>query len=108
MHLVTQADSSAGFTVCQNIVKICIQLFNGIPVSYTHLLSYLLFGIGCFFLISTVTSNLIMKQVVVEKASAFYQEVIYMSDQYVGNYFEQQNDLSLIHIYSNHGNHPLQ
>ena len=57
-----------------------------------YILSYLLFGIGCFFLISTVTSNLIMKQVVVEKASAFYQEGIYMSDQYVGNYFEQQND----------------
>ena len=45
-----------------------------------YILSYLLFGIGCFFLISTVTSNLIMKQVVVEKASAFYQEGIYMSD----------------------------
>ena len=57
-----------------------------------YILSYLLFGISCFFLISTVTSNLIMKQVVVEKASAFYQEGIYMSDQYVGNYFEQQND----------------
>lgn len=38
-----------------------------------YILSYLLFGIGCFFLISTVTSNLIMKQVVVEKASAFYR-----------------------------------
>ena len=46
-----------------------------------YILSYLLFGIGCFFLISTVTSNLIMKQVVVEKASAFYQEGIYMSDR---------------------------
>ena len=33
-----------------------------------YILSYLLFGISCFFLISTVTSNLIMKQVVVEKA----------------------------------------
>lgn len=36
-----------------------------------YILSYLLFGIGCFFLISTVTSNLIMKQVVVEKHLLF-------------------------------------
>ena len=41
-----------------------------------YILSYLLFGIGCFFLISTVTSNLIMKQVVVEKASAFFYHVV--------------------------------
>ena len=33
MYLITQADSSAGFTVCQNIVKICIQLFNGIRIA---------------------------------------------------------------------------
>ena len=56
-----------------------------------YILSFLIFGISCFLMISTVTSQLIMKQVILEKASVFYQEGIYMSDQYVGNYFEQQD-----------------
>ena len=56
-----------------------------------YILSFLIFGISCFLMISTVTSQLIMRQVILEKASIFYQEGIYMSDQYVGNYFEQQD-----------------
>lgn len=58
------------------------------------ILSYILFGISCFLLISTVTSALIMDQVLEEKADAFYQEGIYMSDQYVGHYFDQQDSLT--------------
>ena len=63
-----------------------------LSLTQKYILSFLVFGVGSFFLISMVTSQLIMNQVVREKASAFYQEGIYMSDQYVGNYFEQQDN----------------
>lgn len=58
------------------------------------ILSYILFGISCFLLIFTVTSALIMDQILEEKADTFYQEGIYMSDQYVGHYFDQQDSLT--------------
>lgn len=61
-----------------------------ISLNIKCLLSYLVFGVCCFLCISTVASKLMMDNAVNAKASAFYQEGIYLSDQYVVNYFEEQ------------------
>ncbi|MBS6397880.1 MAG: HAMP domain-containing protein [Clostridiales bacterium] len=56
------------------------------------LFAYLLFALSSFLCISTVTSHLMLKNTVEQKANAFYQEGLYLSDQYVENYFEGQRD----------------
>lgn len=82
-----------------------------LSLNIKFILIYLLFALCSFFCISTVSSRLMMKNAVATKAEAFYQEGIYMSDQYVGNYFEQpenrknistiQSHLSSLDVYLN-------
>lgn len=61
---------------------------------------YLLFALGSFLCISTFTSQMMMEDTVTEKAASFYREGLYLSEQYVGNYFEEprnRKNLSTIH-----------
>ena len=63
-------------------------------------LAYLVFALCSFLCISTVTSKMMLDNATETKASAFYQEGLYMADQYVGNYFEEPENrktLSTIH-----------
>lgn len=64
-----------------------------LSLNVKYFLSFLLFGICCFLCISTVASQLMMKNAISSKAADFYQEGIWLTDQYVGNYFEEQEDL---------------
>lgn len=64
-----------------------------LSLNVKYFLSFLLFGICCFLCISTVASQLMMKNAISSKAADFYQEGIWLTDQYVGNYFEEQGDL---------------
>lgn len=64
-----------------------------LSLNVKYFLSFLLFGICCFLCISTVASQLMMKNAISSKAANFYQEGIWLTDQYVGNYFEEQEDL---------------
>ncbi len=57
-----------------------------------YFFTFLVFGICCFLCISTVASQLMMKNAISSKAADFYQEGIWLTDQYVGNYFEEQED----------------
>lgn len=57
-----------------------------------YFLTFLVFGICCFLCISTIASQLMMKNAISTKAADFYQEGIWLTDQYVGNYFEKQED----------------
>lgn len=59
-----------------------------LSLNIKFILIYLLFALCCFFSISTITSQMMMKNAIETKADAFYQEGIHMSDQYIGNYFE--------------------
>lgn len=59
-----------------------------ISLNIKYLLSFLVFGLCCFLCISTVTSQLMMKNAVSSKADAFYREGLCLSDQYVVSYFE--------------------
>ena len=66
------------------------------------LIAYLLFGVLAFLCISTVTSRLLLDHMVEEKASAFYQEGMYLADQYVEDYLadsENRRALSRIQPY---------
>ena len=64
-------------------------------------LAYLLFAISGFLCISLVTSNMMLQNAVETKASTFYQEGLYMAEQYVGNYFvEPENRKTLSAIQS--------
>ncbi len=56
------------------------------------LIAYLLFGVLAFLCISTVTSRLLLDHMVEEKASAFYQEGMYLADQYVEDYLADSED----------------
>lgn len=67
-----------------------------ISLNVKYLLSFLVFGLCCFFCISTVTSQLMMKNAITTKAAAFYQEGICLSEQYVVNYFEEQENRSTL------------
>lgn len=64
-----------------------------LSLNVKYFLSSLLFGICCFLCISTVASQLMMKNAISSKAADFYQEGIWLTDQYVGNYFEEQENL---------------
>ncbi|MBR5509001.1 MAG: HAMP domain-containing histidine kinase [Lachnospiraceae bacterium] len=62
-------------------------------------LCYLLFAISSFLCISFITSHMMQQNAVETKASAFYQEGLYLADQYVGNYFvepENRKNLSAV------------
>lgn len=63
-----------------------------LSLNVKYFLSFLIFGICCFLCISTVASQLMMKNAISTKAADFYQEGIWLTDQYVGNYFEEQED----------------
>lgn len=64
-------------------------------------LAYLIFALCSFLCISTIASDMMLKNATQEKASAFYQEGLYMADQYVGNYFvEPENRKNLTAIQS--------
>jgi signal transduction histidine kinase len=66
------------------------------------ILFYLAFALLGFLGISTLSSRLMTENAVKEKAAAFYREGIYMSQQYVGDYFETpQNQQTLTTIRSN-------
>ncbi len=64
-----------------------------ISLNIKYLIVFLLFGLCCFLCISGVTSHLMMENAISAKASTFYQEGIYLSDQYMVRYFEKQEDL---------------
>ncbi|MDO4261136.1 MAG: HAMP domain-containing sensor histidine kinase [Eubacteriales bacterium] len=63
-----------------------------LSLNVKFILAYLAFALLSFLGISTITSHLMLENAVEEKASAFYQEGVYLSEQYVGNYFEAQED----------------
>lgn len=63
-----------------------------ISLNIKYLFSFLVFGLCCFLCISTVTSRLMMENALTTKAAAFYQEGLCLSDQYVVNYFEKQEN----------------
>lgn len=75
------------------------------------ILAYLAFALCSFFCISSVTSQMMLKNTLESKADAFYQEGLYMADQYIGNYFEEtenrntlatiQSHLSSLDVYLN-------
>ena len=60
-----------------------------LSLNVKYILSVLALGVCCFLCISTCSSHLMMQNAVTARASALYQEGLYMSDQYVGNYFEE-------------------
>lgn len=71
-----------------------------LSLNIKYIFLYLLFALSSFLCISTVTSQLMMENAVTEKAEAFYREGLYLSEQYVGNYFEEPKNrktLSTIH-----------
>ena len=82
-----------------------------LSLNIKFILIYLLFGLCCFFCISTVASQMMMENAIEEKANAFYQEGMHIADQYVGNYFEElenrktlstvQSHISSLDIYLN-------
>ena len=63
-----------------------------LSLNVKYVLIYLLFGLLSFLCISTVTSHLMMENTVTAQASDFYQEGIWLSEQYVENYFAKQED----------------
>ena len=63
-----------------------------LSLNVKYFLTFLLFGLGCFLCISTVASRLMMNNAISSRAAAFYQEGIWLTDQYVGNYFEEQEN----------------
>ncbi len=73
-----------------------------ISLNLKYFLSFLFFGLCCFLCISTVTSRLMMENAVSAKASSFYQEGIYLSDQYVVNYFEEQENRKTLSAIRSH------
>ena len=73
-----------------------------ISLNLKYFLSFLVFGLCCFLCISTVTSRLMMENAVSAKASSFYQEGIYLSDQYVVNYFEEQENRNTLSAIRSH------
>ena len=73
-----------------------------ISLNLKYFLSFLVFGLCCFLCISTVTSRLMMENAVSAKASSFYQEGIYLSDQYVVNYFEEQENRKTLSAIRSH------
>ncbi len=66
------------------------------------ILLYLLFGLTGFACISTVTSLQMTRTAIERKASSFYQEGLYMAEQYVEEYFEEpENRITLTNLRSN-------
>lgn len=63
-----------------------------LSLNVKFILAYILFALLSFFSISMIASQLMMENAVEEKADAFYREGLYMSEQYVGNYFGSQED----------------
>lgn len=63
-----------------------------LSLNVKYVLIYLLFCLSSFLCISTVTSHLMMENAVMAQASDFYQEGIWLSEQYVENYFVKQED----------------
>lgn len=73
-----------------------------ISLNVKYFLSFLVFGLCCFLCISTVTSHLMMENAVSAKADAFYQEGLCLSDQYVINYFEEQENRKTLSTIQSH------
>ena len=60
------------------------------------IISCLLFGVCAFLGISTVTSRLLLDHTVEKTASSFYQEGLYLADQYVEDYFGDGENLQAL------------
>ncbi|MCI8430207.1 MAG: HAMP domain-containing histidine kinase [Lachnospiraceae bacterium] len=63
-----------------------------LSLNIKYFLTFLIFGLCCFLCISTIASQLMMNNAISTKAADFYQEGIWLTDQYVGSYFEKQED----------------
>ena len=73
-----------------------------LSLNIKFIIAYLIFGLCAFLCISTVTSRLLLDHTVEEKASSFYQEGLYLADQYVATYpgdVDDQRSLSGIQPY---------
>ncbi len=73
-----------------------------LSLNIKFIIAYLIFGLCAFLCISTVTSRLLLDHTVEEKASSFYQEGLYLADQYVATYpgdVDDQHSLSGIQPY---------
>ena len=71
-----------------------------ISLNVKFAIAYVIFAMCSFLCISTYTSRMMLDNATETNASAFYQEGLYMADQYVGNYFEEPENrktLSTIH-----------
>lgn len=73
-----------------------------ISLNIKYTLSFFVFGLCCFLCISTVTSRLMMENAVSAKADAFYQEGIWLSDQYMANYFEEPENRKTLSAIQSH------
>lgn len=61
-----------------------------------------LFLLCSFLCVSTITSHLMLNNAIAEKANAFYREGIHLSNQYVGNYFEESENRKTLSTVKSH------
>ncbi len=74
----------------------------GLTLNKKFLLLYAAFALTGFLCVSTVTSELLTRHLVEKKASDFYREGLYLSDQYVSNYFEAQENRKTLSTIQSH------
>ena len=82
-----------------------------LSLNVKFILAYIAFAILSFVGISTLTSRLMLDNATRSRASSFYQEGVYLSDQYVETYFDEettqgtvsriQTQLSSLSVYLN-------
>lgn len=65
-------------------------------------LTTVIFLLCGFLCVATITSHLMLNNAIEEKAAAFYREGIHLSDQYVGNYFEEPEDRKTLSTVKSH------
>lgn len=82
-----------------------------LSLNVKFILAYIAFAILSFVGISTLTSRLMLDNATRTRASSFYQEGVYLSNQYVETYFDEettkgtvsriQTQLSSLSVYLN-------
>lgn len=73
-----------------------------LSLNIKYICSYLLFFLLSFLSVSIVASHLMTENAVREKAASFYREGIYMSEQYIGDYFEDTENRRALSTVNSH------
>lgn len=73
-----------------------------LTLNVKFILFYVLFGLLSFLSISTVASHLMMQNAIEETANSFYQEGLYMADQYVEDFFEEPENRNTLSVLQSH------